>query len=128
VDTEETNVNHQPMSFTITESLERLPTFVEIKTLAEQHDIRISGNEQAGDFCHPGSGQSKITGRYAVEPGGGIRGDFSAQVMGKLAGTFAFTAGKAVVTITEKPFLLPEAILRSQLSTSLKDLCARFSG
>ena len=116
------------MSLTVTERLERAPRFTELQALAAQHDVRINGNEQAGDFCHPGSGQPTLTGRYAVEPGGGIRGDFSAQVMGKLAGTFALMAGKAVVTITEKPFLLPEAILRSQLSTALKDFCARFSG
>lgn len=106
--------------------LGRCPTFAELQALSEQHNIRIQGNELAGDFCHPNPEQPKVTGHYAFEPNGNIRGDFTAQIMGKLAGSFALGMGKAEVTITEKPFLLPEAVLKSTLSTALTDFCAKF--
>ena len=106
--------------------LGRCPTFAELQALAEQHAIRIHGNELAGDFCHPNPEQPKVTGHYAFEPNGDVHGDFTGHVMGKLAGSFALTAGKAELTITERPFLLPEAVLKSTLSAVLKDFCARF--
>ncbi len=115
------------MPFTITQRLERPPTFAELQALAGQHDVQPNGNALAGDFCHPNPEQPKVTGRYAFEPNGDIRGDFNGHVMSKLAGSFALTRGKAEVTITEKPFLLPEAVLKSTLSVVLKDFCARFT-
>jgi hypothetical protein len=113
------------MSFTITQPLERLPTFAEIQKLAGQHDVQLRGNEQAGDFCHPDAKQPKVTGRYTFGPNGEIGGDFNVNVMGKLAGCFALTAGKVEVTITEKPFLLPEAVLKSTLSAALREFCTK---
>ena len=127
MDTEETNVNHQPMPFTITQPLGRLPRFAEIQTLAEQHEVQIRGNEIGGEFCHPNSEQPKVTGHYSIDPNGDIRGDFTGNVIGKLAGQFALTIGKMEVTITEKPFLLPEAILKSTLATALKEFSAKFN-
>jgi hypothetical protein len=115
------------MSFAITQPLERPPTYTEIQTLAGKHDVQIHGNELAGDFCHPSSEQPKVTGRYAFAPNGDIHGDFSANVMGKLAGRFALAAGKIEVTVTEKPFLLPEAILKSTLSNALKEFCTKLN-
>jgi hypothetical protein len=47
--------------------------------------------------------------------------------MGKLTGTFEFTTGNAGITITEKPFLLPEAVLKTMLSEALKEFCAKFA-
>jgi hypothetical protein len=114
------------MPFTITQQLGRPPTFSELQTLAGQHEVQIHGNGLAGDFCHPNPEQPKVKGHYAFEANGDIRGDFSGHVMGKLAGSFALTTGKAEITITEKPFLLPEALLKSILSDELKDFCARF--
>jgi len=115
------------MPFIITQPLGRPPTFRELQALAGLHDVRILGNELAGDFCHPNPEQPKVTGHYAFEPNGDLRGDFTGHVMGKLAGRFVFTAGNAEITITEKPFLLPEAVLKSTLSVVLKDFCAKFS-
>jgi len=115
------------MSFTMTEPLERAPTFAEIQILAGRHDVQINGNELAGNFCHPNPEQPMITGHYAFGPNGDVRGDFNANIMGKLAGQFAVTAGKIEVTITEKPFLLPEAILKSRLSAALKEFCAKMN-
>jgi hypothetical protein len=127
MDTEGANSNHYPMSVIITQSLGRPPTFSELQALAAQHDVRIHGNESAGDFCHPNLEQPKVTGHYAFDPNGDIRGDFTGHVMGTLAGSFVLTTGKAEIIVTEKPFLLPEAVLKSIVSNSLKDFCARFA-
>jgi hypothetical protein len=115
------------MPFTVTHPLGRLPTFPELQELARQHEVQIHGNEQAGDFHHPDQGHPKVEGNYTFEPNGGIRGDFAGHVIGKLTGTFIFMTGKAEITITEKPFLIPEAVLKSKLSEALKEFCAKFS-
>jgi hypothetical protein len=114
------------MPFTVTEQLGRPPTFTELQALAGQHDVRISGNELAGVFHHPNPEQPKVEGNYAFEPNGDLRGDFTSHFMGRLAGTFVFATGKAEVTIAEKPFLIPEAMLKSKLSEELGKFCARF--
>ena len=115
------------MPFTVTQPLGRTPTFPELQALAGQHDVQINGNELAGGFCHPGPEQPKVKGNYTIEQNGDVRGDFTSQVLGKLAGTFVFGTGKAGVTITEKPFLIPEALLKSKLSEELKKFCDKFS-
>jgi len=115
------------MPLTITQQLGRCPTFAELQALAGQHDVRINGNESAGEFYHPNSNQPKVTGHYAFEPNGDIRGDFAGHFMGKLSGFFTLTNGKAEVTVSEKPFLLPEALLKSTLSLALKDFCDKFT-
>jgi hypothetical protein len=114
------------MPIIITQQLERPPTFPELQALAGQYAVQISGNELAGDFCHPDPEQPMLAGHYAFGPNGDIRGDFTGHIMGKLAGSFALGTGKAEVIITEKPFLLPEAVLKSKLSAALKDFCDRF--
>jgi hypothetical protein len=113
------------MSFTITQPMERAPTFAEIQMLAGQHDVQIIGEELAGDFYHPDSKQPKVAGRYTIDLKGGVHGDFNSNTMGKLAGHFALTARKIEVTITEKPFLLPEAMLKSALSVALKEFSTK---
>jgi hypothetical protein len=114
------------MPFTVTQPLGRPPTFPELQELARQHDVQIHGNELAGGFHHPNQEQPKVTGNYAFELNGNIRGDFTSHVLGKLTGTFVFTTGKAEITINEKPFLIPEAMLKSKLAEALKEFCARF--
>ncbi len=112
--------------FTVTQPLGRPPTFSELQALAGQHDVQIHGNERAGDFCHPNPEQPKVKGNYTFEPNGDFRGDFTGHIIGKLTGTFVFTTGKAEITVTERPFLLPESVLKSTLSGALKEFCARF--
>ncbi|MGA2786550.1 MAG: hypothetical protein ABSF60_03385 [Verrucomicrobiota bacterium] len=114
------------MPFIITHPLGRPPTFPELQALAGQHDVQINGNELVGGFCHPNPEQPKVKGNYAFGPNGDIRGDFTGHVVGKLAGSFVLMAGKAEITITEKPFLIPDAVLKSTLSVVLKDFCAKF--
>lgn len=115
------------MPFTVTQQLGRPPTFAELQTLGRQHGVWINGDERAGAFCHPNPEQATVTGHYAFEPNGDLRGDFTGHVMGKLAGSFTLATGKAEITITEKPFLLPEAVVKTKLSAALKDFCAKFS-
>lgn len=124
------------MPFTVTQPLVRVPTFPELQALAGQHDVqihvRVKGvqphaagceiGKLAGDFQHP-----QVTGNYTFEPNGDIHGDFASYVMGQLTGTFMLTTGKAEVTVNERPFLLPEAMLKSKLSATLKDFCAKYS-
>ena len=114
------------MPFTITHPLGRVPTFPELQALAGQHEVQINGLDQAGTFRHPGGAQPNVTGNYRFAPDGSLHGEFTGQVLGKLAGTFAFVTGRAEITITEKPFLLPEAVLKSKLAGELEKLCAQF--
>jgi len=115
------------MPFTVTQPLGRLPTFAELQELAGQHGVHIAGNEQAGSFCYPDPQQPSVKGNYTFESDGDFHGSFAGQMAGKLAGSFAVTTGRAEITITEKPFLMPEAILKSKLSEALKVFCLRFS-
>jgi len=114
------------MPFTITQPLGRVPTFPELQALAGWHEVRIDGTEQSGVFQHPGGAQPKVTGNYRFVADGGLHGQFTGQVLGKLAGTFAFVPGQAEITITEKPILLPEAVVKSKLAAELEKLCAQF--
>jgi hypothetical protein len=115
------------MHLTLTHPLERPPTFAELQALAKQHEVQIHGDDSAGDFCHPNLQQPKVTGRYAFEPNGDIRGDFTGNFMGKLAGSFVLATGKAEITIIQKPLFLPEPLLKSNLEAGLKKFCAVFS-
>lgn len=114
------------MPFTLTHPLVRVPTFQELQDLASQHEVQISGTEQIGTFRHPGGEQPNVTGNYQFAPDGSLHGDFTGQVLGKLAGTFTLVNGQAEITITEKPFLLPEAVLKSKLAGELEKFCAKF--
>jgi hypothetical protein len=115
------------MPFTITQPLGRVPSFAELQALAGQHGVQIHGDVRAGEFFHPGREQPKVNGTYRFEPDDGLRGEFTANVLGKLAGTFIFRTGNAEVTITAKPFLLPEAVLKAKLAGALAEVCAQFS-
>ena len=114
------------MPFTTTQPLGRVPTFPELQALARQHQVQINGSEQAGEFQHPDPEQPMVTGNYVFEPDGNLRGDFTGNILGKLAGTFAFMEGRAEVTITAKPFLLPEPVLKARLAGELEKFCAQF--
>lgn len=113
------------MPLTIVQPLGRHPTFAEVQKLAGQHGVQIHGNELAGDFYHPNSEKPKVAGQYTVGPDGELHGDFHTNILGRLAGEFILAEGKAEVSITEKPFLLPEAVLKSTLSAALKEFSAK---
>ena len=110
------------MPIIVAQPLGRVPTFPELKALASQHGVQLSGDASAGEFQHPAG----VTGNYVVEAAGVLRGQFVGRILGKMTGTFVFKLGQAEVTITEKPFLLPEPILKSKLAEALTEFCAQF--
>ena len=101
------------MSFTITRNLEQLPSYLLLCKLAEQNHVCLTGNEQTGSFSGYGVegdyefGDDRIHGKFA---GHGVTGEFS------------FASGKAVVTITDKPFWLPEMLLKQKITEGLDTL------
>ena len=102
------------MSFTITRKLEELPNYPMLCKLAEQNHIRVTGNEHAGSFSSRGVkgvyefGETGLQGKFA---GHGVTGEFS------------FEIGKAAVTVTGKPFWLPEMLLKQKITKGLDALC-----
>jgi len=110
------------MSFTVTYLIGRVPTISELQALAKEHGVQITGDEQAGIFSHP-----KASGKYTFAKDGEIHGEFTGQhVAGSIIGIFVFMSGKAEVTISKSPFLIPDAILRSSILEGLKVFCAKF--
>ena len=101
------------MSFTITKNLEQLPSYPMLFKLAEQNDIHVTGNERTGSFSSSGVkgdyefGENAIRGTFA---GHGVKGEFSLEI------------GTAAVTITDKPFWLPEVLLKQKITEGLDRL------
>jgi hypothetical protein len=52
----------------------------------------------------------------------GIHGKFAGH---GASGEFSFEAGKATVTVIEKPFWLPELLLKNRVTEGLDTLCHR---
>jgi hypothetical protein len=101
------------MLFTISKNLEQLPSYPMLCKLAEQNSVHVTGNEQAGLFS--GSG---VDGDYQfVEDG--IHGKFAGH---GITGEFSFEVGKAAVTITDKPFWMPEKLLKQKIAEGLDAL------
>ena len=98
------------MSFTITRNLEQLPSHPILCKLAEQNHVRVNGNEHAGSFSGRG-----VEGDYEFGEDG-LHGRFAAH---GVTGEFSFEIGKAAVTVIEKPFWLPEMLLRRQITEGL---------
>ena len=102
------------MSFTIFKNLEQIPSYLVLCNLAGQHQVRVTGNEQTGSFSCRG-----VEGDYAFRDDG-IRGKFAGH---GLTGEFSFEIGKATVTVMEKPFWLPTALLKQKIAAGLDTLC-----
>ena len=81
--------------------------------LAEQNHVRVTGNEHTGSFSCGG-----VEGDYQFGEDG-IHGKFAGH--GNM-GQFSFEIGKAAVTITDKPFWLPEMLLKQQITEGLDAL------
>ena len=86
--------------------------------LAEQNYVRVTGNQRTGTFSSQGVegtyefGEDRIHGTFA---GRGVTGEFS------------FEIGTASVTITNKPFWLPEVLLRQKIMEGLDTLCNKLA-
>jgi len=103
-----------PMSFSIIRMLEQPPDYQRLRKLADQHNVQVNGNERAGTFSCRG-----LEGDYEfVEDG--LRGKFSGH---GVTGEFCFEKDKAAVTVTEKPFWLPELILKKKITEGLDMIC-----
>ena len=78
--------------------------------LAEQNHVRITGNEHTGSFsCRV------VEGDYEFGEDG-IHGKFAAH---GVTGEFSFKIGKVTVTVTKKPFWLPEMLLKQKIAEGL---------
>ena len=81
--------------------------------LAEQNHVRVTGNEHTGLFsCRVVEGDYEFgeDGVYGKFAGHGVTGEFS------------FEIGKATITVIEKPFWLPEMLLKQQITEGLDTL------
>jgi hypothetical protein len=106
------------MLITITRSLDRVPNYPTLLHLAAHNKVQLAGNEHGGSFSWSGG-----KGQYELGEG---------RVQGKLeahgvSGEFLLEAGKATVTVTTKPFWMPETLLRSKLTEGLESLCTRLN-
>ena len=86
--------------------------------LAEQNFVRLNGNERTGTFSSQG-----VEGNYEFGEDN-IRGKFAGR---GVTGEFSFEIGKAAVTITDKPFWLPEALLKQKIMEGLDTLCNKLA-
>ncbi len=106
------------MSITITRNLDRVPDYPMLLDLAARNKVQMAGNERSGSFSWSG-------GRGEYELGEGrVQGKLSAH---GVSGEFRLEEGKATVTVTTKPFWMPETLLRSKLTEGLESLCTRLS-
>lgn len=106
--------------FTVSHPLGRVPTFGELQEKAKLYEVQIKGNDRAGEWMH-----SKAAGKYSFEKAGEISFDFSVPVPG-LTGFSLLQAGKAEITITERPFYVPESLLKPKIMEHLKVFCDMF--
>ena len=102
------------MAFTITRNLERLPSYSLLCKLAEQKHVHVSGNECTGAFSCRG-----MEGDYQFGEDG-IHGKFAGH---GVTGEFTFEIGKVALTITDKPFWLPEMLLKQKIAEGLNAFC-----
>jgi hypothetical protein len=101
------------MSFTIIKNLEQLPSYPVLCKLAEQHHVRITGDEHTGSFSCRG-----VEGDYAFG-NNGLRGKF---ISHGVTGEFSFESGNATVTVIAKPFWLPEILVKQMITEGLDTL------
>lgn len=106
------------MSFTVTRQSEQLPSYPMLCKLAEQNHICVTGNERTGRFSFQGG-----TGTYEFADEG-VHGTFAGH---GITGAFSFEIGRATVTVTDKPFWLPEVLLKHKIEEGLDDLCAKLT-
>ena len=101
------------MPFTIIKNVEQLPSYSILSKLAEHNHVRVTGNERTGSFSGHG-----VEGDYEFGDDG-IHGKF---VGHGVSGQFSFEIGKAAVTITDKPFWMPELLLKQKIAEGLNTL------
>jgi hypothetical protein len=106
------------MSFAITRNQEQLPSYLRLCKLADQNQVHVTGDERTGSFsfrCRAAAYEFTEDRIHGIFAGHGVAGEFS------------FESGKAIVTITDKPFWLPEMLLRQKITEGLDALCAELA-
>jgi len=98
------------MSFTITKNLERLPSYPMLCQLAVENQVHVTGDERTGSFSGRG-----VAGNYEFGADS-LHGTFAGH---GVTGEFQFEIGQATVTITDKPFWLPEMLLKQKIAEGL---------
>jgi hypothetical protein len=106
------------MSFTIIRNLEQLPSYPMLCKLGEQNHAHVTGNERTGSFSCRG-----VEGAYEFGEDG-IHGTFAGH---GVTGALSFEIGKAAVTITDKPFWLPEMLLKQKITAGLDTFCTELA-
>lgn len=106
------------MSFTIIKNLEQPPTYAMLCKLAEQNHVRVTGDERSGRFSCRG-----VEGDYVLGDEG-IHGNLAGH---GVLGAFSFEIGRATVTISDKPFWLPELLLKQKIAEGLDTLAQELS-
>ncbi len=101
------------MSFKITRKLEPLPSYQALCALAGQHHVTLTGNERAGSFSGRG-----VKGDYEI----GEAGIHGTVVAHGVKGQFSLGNGQATVTVVEKPFWVPESLLKLKITEGLDAL------
>jgi hypothetical protein len=110
--------SYKNMSFTIDRRLEQVPSFSTLSDLAAQNRFHITGNEQIGLFSGHG-----MEGGYEFDANG-ISGTFAGH---GVVGEFSFEIGTAAITITKKPFWLPENMLKQKITEGLNTFCSELA-
>jgi hypothetical protein len=99
------------MAFTINQPLEPVPAYPALCKLAERNQVTVAGDERAGSFSGRG-----VEGKYEYGPDS-LRASFAGH---GIVGEFSAGAGQAAVTVLDKPFWLPEALLRQKIREGLE--------
>jgi hypothetical protein len=98
------------MSFTITKRLEQLPSYSALCKLAVENQISVVGDEHTGSFSGQGLqgdyqfGERSMKGKFSSH---GVRVEFGIE------------NGEAAVSVIEKPFWLPESLLKRKIEDGL---------
>jgi len=106
------------MSFAVGKDLKQLPSYSMLCALAEQNHVSVTGNEQRGSFSSRG-----IAGDYEFGENG-IRGKFAGH---GVVGAFSIESARVTITVIEKPFWLPEGILKQKIAEGLETLCNKLA-
>ena len=85
-----------------------------LRKLAQQNHIKVTGSDQNGSFAGRG-----VTGDYEFAEDG-MHGKFAGH---GVTGEFSIASGRAAVTITDKPFWLPQTLLKQKLTAGLATFC-----
>ena len=92
----------------------RLPNLPQLEPVAARLGVTFHGDPMQGTYRGPGVDgdyrfqPERITGTFA---GYGVRGDFS------------WESTHLTITVSEKPFFIPESLIRARVAAGFDELC-----